>query len=108
VLTLDLAGIAPATSQGVKRWVLVPARIANATERVGGGVRGAGAAWVAVETLDMARRASVSTTVDAEAFGYERIPAAVPPGADSVFAGYYLPDDPFGSVSASFTTDRSR
>jgi hypothetical protein len=61
-----------------------------------------------VKTLDMARRASVSTSVDAKAFAYERVPAAVPPGADSVFAGDYLPGDPFGSVSASFTTDRSR
>ena len=33
-------------------------------------------------------------------------PGAVPPGAaSSVFAGYYLPGDPFGWVSISFTTD---
>ena len=39
-------------------------------------------------------------------FAYEHIPAAVPPGAaTSVFAGYYLPGDPFGWVSISFTTE---
>ena len=43
--------------------------------------------------------------VDGTTFTYERIPAAVPPGAaDSVFAGYYLPGDPFGWVSITFTT----
>jgi Htaa len=56
-----------------------------------------------VETLDVSK-AAVSGA--APAFAYERIPAAVPPGAaTSVFAGYYLPGDPFGWVSISFTTD---
>jgi len=56
-----------------------------------------------VETLDVSRAAHVLT--DGKTFTYERIPAAVPPGAaDSVFAGYYLPGDPFGWVSITFTT----
>ena len=51
-----------------------------------------------VETLDVSRAAAVR--VDGKTITYERIPAAVPPGAaDSVFAGYYLPGDPFGWVS---------
>jgi hypothetical protein len=45
VLTLDLAGIAPVSSGGVKRWVHVPAKIADGSERIGGGVYGAGASW---------------------------------------------------------------
>jgi hypothetical protein len=56
----------------------------------------------AIETLDVSK-AAVSST--ATTFTYERIPAAIPPGAaDSVFAGYYLPGDPFGWVSITFTT----
>ena len=56
-----------------------------------------------VETLDVSQAAAVR--VDGNTFTYERIPAAVPPGAaDSVFAGYYLPGDPFGWVSITFTT----
>jgi hypothetical protein len=56
-----------------------------------------------VETLDVSRAAAVR--VDGKTFSYERIPAAIPPGAaDSVFAGYYLPGDPFGWVSIAFTT----
>ncbi|MDA0172828.1 HtaA domain-containing protein [Solirubrobacter taibaiensis] len=56
-----------------------------------------------VETLDVAK---ATTTGGGNAFAYERIPGAVPPGAaSSVFAGYYLPGDPFGSVSLSYTTD---
>jgi hypothetical protein len=55
-----------------------------------------------VETLDASRAAAKAT---ANAFSYERIPGAVPPGAaSSVFAGYYLPGDPFGWISISFTT----
>ena len=55
-----------------------------------------------IETLDVSK-ATVSST--ATTFTYERIPAAIPPGAaDSVFAGYYLPGDPFGWVSITFTT----
>jgi hypothetical protein len=55
-----------------------------------------------IETLDVSK-ATVSST--ATSFTYERIPAAIPPGAaDSVFAGYYLPGDPFGWVSITFTT----
>ena len=55
-----------------------------------------------VETLDVAKSAAAAT---APTVGYERIPGAVPPGAaSSVFAGYYLPGDPFGWVSISFTT----
>jgi hypothetical protein len=55
-----------------------------------------------VETLDVSKAAAVR--VDGKTITYERIPAAVPPGtADSVFAGYYLPGDPFGWVSISFT-----
>ena len=56
-----------------------------------------------VETLDVSKAAA---TGGGNAFAYERIPGAVPPGAaSSVFAGYYLPGDPFGWVSISFTTD---
>jgi hypothetical protein len=56
-----------------------------------------------VEALDVSR-AAVSGA--APTFAYERIPGAVPPGAaSSVFAGYYLPGDPFGWVSISFTTE---
>ncbi|WP_028062865.1 HtaA domain-containing protein [Solirubrobacter soli] len=56
-----------------------------------------------VETLDVSKAA---ITAAAPSFAYERIPGAVPPGAaTSVFAGYYLPGDPFGWVSISFTTD---
>jgi hypothetical protein len=56
-----------------------------------------------VETLDVSKAAAVR--VDGKTFTYERIPASVPPGAaDSVFAGYYLPGDPFGWVSITFTT----
>jgi hypothetical protein len=59
-----------------------------------------------VETLDVSKAFGVSTGADAKSFAYQRVPASVPPGAaDSVFAGYYLPGDPFGSVSISFTTD---
>ncbi len=47
---------------------------------------------------------AAAVRVDGKTITYERIPAAVPPGAaDSVFAGYYLPGDPFGWVSISFT-----
>ena len=56
-----------------------------------------------VETLDVSK---ATATGGGNAFAYERIPGAVPPGAaGSVFAGYYLPGDPFGSVSLSYTTD---
>jgi hypothetical protein len=56
-----------------------------------------------VETLDVSK-AAVSAA--APSFAYERIPGAVPPGAaSSVFAGYYLPGDPFGWVSISYTSD---
>jgi hypothetical protein len=56
-----------------------------------------------VETLDVSK---ANPRVDGRSFAYERIPGAVPPGAaTSVFAGYYLPGDPFGWVSISFTTD---
>jgi hypothetical protein len=55
-----------------------------------------------VETLDVSR---ATVAVSGKTVTYDRIPAAVPPGAaDSVFAGYYLPGDPFGWVSISFTT----
>jgi hypothetical protein len=57
-----------------------------------------------VETLDVSRSAA-SVGADRRSFAYARIPGAVPPGAaSSVFAGYYLPGDPFGWVSISFTT----
>lgn len=56
-----------------------------------------------VETLDVSK-ATVSG--GGTAFAYERIPAAIPPGAaSSLFAGYYLPGEPFGWVSISYTTD---
>jgi hypothetical protein len=56
-----------------------------------------------VETLDVSKAA---VSANAPSFAYERIPGAVPPGAaTSVFAGYYLPGDPFGWLSISFTTD---
>jgi hypothetical protein len=56
-----------------------------------------------VATLDVSR---AQTATDGTTFTYSRIPGAVPPGAaSSVFAGYYLPRDPFGWVSITFTTD---
>ena len=56
-----------------------------------------------VETLDLSKAAAVR--VDGKTITYERVPAFVPPGAaDSVFAGYYLPGDPFGFVSITYTT----
>ncbi|HEY6890087.1 MAG TPA: HtaA domain-containing protein [Solirubrobacter sp.] len=46
VLSLDLSGIAPVTTDGVTRWVHVPAKIApTAGERIGGGAYAAGSAW---------------------------------------------------------------
>jgi hypothetical protein len=55
-----------------------------------------------VETLDVSE---ATVRVDGKTFSYDRIPAAVPPGtADSVFSGYYLPGEPFGWVSITFTT----
>jgi hypothetical protein len=55
-----------------------------------------------IETLDVSK-AVVSAT--ARMLTYDEIPAAIPPGgAASVFAGYYLPGDPFGWVSITFTT----
>jgi len=55
-----------------------------------------------VETLDVSKSTAAA---NGNRFSYERIPGAVPPGAaSSVFAGYYLPGDPFGWVSISFTT----
>ena len=57
-----------------------------------------------VETLDVSK-SDASAAADGRSFAYVRIPGAVPPGAaSSVFAGYYLPGDPFGWVSISFTT----
>jgi hypothetical protein len=55
-----------------------------------------------VETLDVSQ---ATVRVDGKTFSYDRIPAAVPPGAaDSVFSGYYLPGEPFGWVTVTFTT----
>jgi hypothetical protein len=55
-----------------------------------------------VETLDVSK---ATVRVDGTTFTYDRIPAAIPPGAaDSVFSGYYLPGEPFGWVSITFTT----
>ncbi len=45
VLDLDFTGITPTTTDGVTRWVHVPARIAAGATVVGGGVYGDGAAW---------------------------------------------------------------
>ncbi|RKQ92675.1 Htaa protein [Solirubrobacter pauli] len=56
-----------------------------------------------VETLDVSK---ALTSGGGTTFSYERVPGAVPPGAaSSVFAGYYLPGEPFGWLSISFTTD---
>jgi hypothetical protein len=72
----------------------------------GSGSTDGGNARAVVETLDVSKAAGVFTGTDAKSFAYERVPAAVPPGAaTSVFAGYYLPGDPFGWVSISFTTE---
>ena len=69
----------------------------------GSGDTGGGNQRTVVETLDVSK---ATATGGGNAFAYERIPGAVPPGAaSSVFAGYYLPGDPFGSVSISYTTD---
>jgi hypothetical protein len=55
-----------------------------------------------VETLDVSQ---ATVRVDGKTFTYDRIPAAIPRGAaDSVFAGYYLPGEPFGWLSITFTT----
>ena len=72
----------------------------------GSGSTDGGNARAVVETLDVSKAGGVFTGADAKSFAYERIPAAVPPGAaTSVFAGYYLPGDPFWRVSISFTTE---
>lgn len=56
-----------------------------------------------VETLDVSK---ATVTGGGTAFAYERAPGAIPPGAaSSLFAGYYLPGEPFGWVSISYTTD---
>ena len=56
-----------------------------------------------VETLDVSKAAAVRRR--RQDLHLRADPAAVPPGAaDSVFAGYYLPGDPFGWVSITFTT----
>jgi hypothetical protein len=55
-----------------------------------------------LETLDPSRAASVTQT--GSTFTYTQVPGAIPAGAaDSVFAGYYLPGDPFGWVTVTFT-----
>lgn len=72
-------------------------RMTGSGDTAGGNKRGV------VETLDVSKATVAGAT---NAFSYERIPGAVPPGAaSSVFAGYYLPGDPFGWVTISFTTD---
>jgi hypothetical protein len=45
VLTLDLTGITPQISGGVKRWIHVPARIAPGHQLIGGGFYPAGSSW---------------------------------------------------------------
>jgi hypothetical protein len=71
-------------------------RMTGSGDTAGGNRRGV------VETLDVSKSTAVA---DGHRFSYERIPGAVPPGAaSSVFAGYYLPQDPFGWVSVTFTT----
>lgn len=56
-----------------------------------------------VETLDVSK---ATVTGGGTAFAYERVPGSIPPGAaSSLFAGYYLPGEPFGSVSISYTTE---
>ena len=56
-----------------------------------------------VETLDVSK---AITGTHENNFAYLQTPAAIPQGsASSVFAGYYLPGEPFGSVSIVYTTD---
>ena len=59
-----------------------------------------------VETLDVskARRVTRRGRQVVRLRAHPRPPSR-PGAADSVFAGYYLPGDPFGWVSISFTTD---
>jgi hypothetical protein len=56
-----------------------------------------------VETLDVSKAASGTRD---NAFVYLHTPGAIPPGAaSSLFAGYYLPGEPFGSASITYFTD---
>jgi len=60
---------------------------------------GGGNQRAVIETLDVSK-----AVVDG--LSYERIPGAIPPGSTgSFFGGFYLPGDPFGWVSISYTTD---
>jgi len=57
-------------------------------------------------TLDPSHAAATSVSADGRTLTYTDIPAAIPPGpaTSSTFAGFYLPGDPFGTVSITFTT----
>lgn len=49
--------------------------------------------------------ASRTVSPDGKTVTYDRIPATVPAGTgDSVFAGFYLAGNPFGSISITYTT----
>jgi hypothetical protein len=53
--------------------------------------------------LDLAQ-ATVTVSPDGRTRTYERIPGRIPAGtASSVFAGYYLPGEPFGWFTVTFT-----
>jgi hypothetical protein len=54
--------------------------------------------------LDPSKAASKTVSPDGRTTTYDAIPASIPAGAEtSVFAGYYIPGEPFGSISIMVT-----
>ena len=59
---------------------------------------------VVLMDLDPAKAASKTTSPDGKTITYERIPGTIPTGAEtSVFAGFYVPGEEFGSISIALT-----
>ena len=59
---------------------------------------------VVLMDLNPAKAASKTTSPDGKTITYERIPGTIPAGAEtSVFAGFYVPGEEFGSISITLT-----
>ena len=59
---------------------------------------------VVLMDLNPAKAASKTTSPDGKTITYERIPGTIPAGAQtSVFAGFYVPGEEFGSISIAMT-----
>ncbi|MDP2712465.1 MAG: HtaA domain-containing protein [Solirubrobacteraceae bacterium] len=59
---------------------------------------------VVLMNLDPAKAAATTTSPDGRTITYDRIPATIPQGTQtSVFAGFYVPGEAFGSISISLT-----